>query len=98
MKRKKLLYFTIPSLIEAYKDKFPEIVQMAVVSDTLKQFNCLLSVYVYQLAQSRRASLPKNKPVRKLPFHAAAKRIHQMLMFEGREIKDFVTTNIKEIR
>lgn len=96
MKRKKLLYFTIPSLIEAYQNEYPEIVRMAVVSDTLEQFKHLLSIYIHQLVRSRRAGLPKNRAIKQFPWHAAAKRIHQMLALENQRIGDFAGE--KEIR
>lgn len=32
MKKKSLLYFTVSRLVEVYKDKFPEIVQVALRS------------------------------------------------------------------
>lgn len=88
MKRTKLLYFTVSSLIEAYKDKFPEIVRMAVVSDTPEQFGHLLRVYIYQLARSQRVSLPKKQSINKLPLHTAARRIYRMLALEGKVIQD----------
>lgn len=91
MKRNKLLYFTVSSLIEAYKDKFPEVVRMAVVSDTLEQFCRFLRVYVYQLAQSRKTTLPKESSIVSLPLHSAARRIHRMLLLEGKVIRDFAS-------
>lgn len=89
MKRKKLLYFTVSSLVEAYKEKFPEIVNMAVCSDMLEQFNRLLRVYIIQLVRSRRNGLPDRRQIRLLPLCAAAKRIFKMLKLEGEVIQDF---------
>lgn len=91
MRKKKLLYFTVSDLIGVYKDKFPGIVQMAVVSDTLEHFRRLLSVYIYQLSQSCRSGLPKKRSIKGLPLHSAAKRIHRMLSLEGNILRDIVT-------
>lgn len=83
MKKKSLLYFTVSRLVEVYKDKFPEIVQMALRSDTLEQFKRLLRMYILQLSRSRRRALTKNQTMKVLPLHSAARRINRMLELEG---------------
>lgn len=91
MKKKSLLYFTVSRLLEAYRDKFPEIVQMAVRSDTLEQFKRLLRMYILQLSRSRRRALAKNQTMKVLPLHSAARRIYRMLELEGVSVRDFAS-------
>ena len=93
MKKKSLLYFTVSRLVEVYKDKFPEIVQMALRSDTLEQFKRLLRMYILQLSRSRRRALTKNQTMKVLPLHSAARRINRMLELEGISVRDFASND-----